>query len=225
MGIGAVSFRRALGRFASGVTVVTTRDSAGRVLGLTVSAFCSVSLHPPLVLVCVGRQADANDGLRESGRFAVSVLREDQAPVSRRFASSRPGKLEGFAFLEGRHGLPLVPDAVAHLQCRIRSVHDGGDHTVWIGEVTAAAIHRGRPLLYFRGGYGRLDGVARMAAIEYKQTSKRRPPRPETRSPTRQTPSRMAIRPEHDRSRRIPGAEPTPSAPVTEITTRRGNLR
>ncbi len=156
MGISAASFRRALGRFASGVTVVTTRDSAGQVLGLTVSSFCSVSLRPPLVLVCIDQRADTNGGLRESGWFAVSVLGEHQADVSRRFAERGRRKLEGFAFTEGRHGLPLVPGALAQLQCRIRSVHDEGDHSVWVGEVMASAVHRGLPLLYYRGDYPRL---------------------------------------------------------------------
>ncbi len=156
MSVDAASFRRALGQFASGVTVVTTRDASGRPLGLTVSAFCSVSLRPPLVLVCIDHRAEANVGLRESGWFAVSVLREDQEEVSRRFARRGASKLEGFAFVEGRHQLPLVPGALAHVQCRVRSFHDEGDHAVWVGEVVALATHPGRPLLYQAGAYGRM---------------------------------------------------------------------
>lgn len=150
------AFRRALGQFASGVTVVTTRDAAGRALGLTVSSFCSVSLHPPLVLVCIDHRSDANGGMRESGSFAISVLGEGQEGVSRRFASRAKDKLEGFAFLEGRQALPLVPGALAHVQCRVRSFHEEGDHTVWVGEVLALSAHPGRPLLYHAGGYHRL---------------------------------------------------------------------
>lgn len=156
MSVDAHSFRRALGQFASGVTVVTTRDATGKVLGLTVSAFCSVSLHPPLVLVCLDQRSDANLGMRESGLFGVSVLSESQEDVSRRFASRGRDKLAGFAFVEGRHGLPLVPGALAHLQCRVRSFHVEGDHTVWVGDVLALAAQPGRPLLYHAGGYHRL---------------------------------------------------------------------
>ncbi|MGE5126055.1 MAG: flavin reductase family protein [Betaproteobacteria bacterium] len=156
MSVDAASFRRALGQFASGVTVVTTRDRTGRTLGLTVSAFCSVSLHPPLVLVCIDHRADTNLGMRESGRFAVSVLREDQEDVSRRFASPAHDKLEGFRFAEGRQGLPLVPGALAHIQCRVRSFHDEGDHTLWVGEVLSLAARPGRPLLHHAGAYRRL---------------------------------------------------------------------
>jgi flavin reductase (DIM6/NTAB) family NADH-FMN oxidoreductase RutF len=154
--VDSLSFRRALGQFASGVTVVTTRDAAGRPLGLTVSSFCSVSLHPPLVLVCIDRRSDANAGLDESGHFAVSVLSEEQEDVSRRFAAPGPGKFEGFRFVEGRYGLPLVPGALAHVQCRVRSRHEEGDHLVWVGEVQAVAASPGRPLLYHAGAYDTL---------------------------------------------------------------------
>ena len=159
MSVDSLSFRRALGQFASGVTVVTTRDANGRVLGLTVSSFCSLSLHPPLVLVCIDPGAEANGVMRASGVFAVSVLGEDQEAVSRRFAARGRDKLDGFSFVEGRHGLPLVPGALAHIQCRVRSFHDEGDHTVWVGDVLALAAHPGRPLLYHRGSYQRLAGA------------------------------------------------------------------
>ncbi len=158
MSVDAHAFRRALGQFPSGVTVVTTRDASGALRGLTVSSFCSLSLHPPLVLVCIDHRADANGAMRESGLFAVSVLAEDQVEVSRRFASSGRDKFAGFAFTEGRLRLPLVPGAIAHLQCRVRSFHEEGDHTVWVGEVLVLATHPGRPLLYHRGGYHRLGG-------------------------------------------------------------------
>ena len=160
MSIDPTAFRRALGQFATGVTVVTTRDASGRPLGLTVSAFCSVSLHPPLVLVCVDHRAEANAGMRESGLFAVNVLGEEQEAVSRRFAAPGRAKLEGFAFVDGRHGLPLVPGALAHLECRVRSFHDEGDHAVWVGEVRSLSAHPGRPLLYHSGSYRTLDAAA-----------------------------------------------------------------
>ena len=161
MGIDSASFRRALGQFASGVTVVTTRDAAGHPLGLTVSAFCSVSLHPPLVLVCIDHRSETNAAMRESGRFAVNVLAEGQEEVSRRFAAPGRAKVEGFAFLEGPPGLPLVPGALAHVECRVRSFHDEGDHAVWVGEVRSLSAHPGRPLLYQAGAYRRLEGGPR----------------------------------------------------------------
>lgn len=161
MSVDPASFRKALGQFASGVTVVTTRDAAGHPLGLTVSAFCSVSLHPPLVLVCVDHRSETNAGMRESGLFAVNVLSEEQEGVSRRFATPGRGKLEGFAFEQGHHGLPLVPGALAHIECRVRSFHDEGDHAVWVGEVRALDAHPGRPLVYHAGAYRRLPGGRR----------------------------------------------------------------
>jgi flavin reductase (DIM6/NTAB) family NADH-FMN oxidoreductase RutF len=88
----------------------------------------------------------------------VSVLSEDQAEVSRRFAAPGPDKFEGFAFLEGRYGLPLVPGAMAHVQCKVRSRHEEGDHLVWVGEVLALAVEPGRPLLYHAGAYHALPG-------------------------------------------------------------------
>jgi len=154
--VDTASFRRALGQFASGVTVVTTRDASGQPLGLTVSAFCSVSLDPPLVLVCIDHRSEANRGLRESGLFAVNVLREDQEEVSRRFAAPGSAKHGGFDFLDGRHGLPLVPGALAHVECRVRSFHDEGDHAVWVGAVSRVATHPGLPLVHHAGSYRRL---------------------------------------------------------------------
>jgi flavin reductase (DIM6/NTAB) family NADH-FMN oxidoreductase RutF len=171
MSVDSASFRRALGRFTTGVTVVTTRDASGHPLGLTVSAFCSVSLRPPLVLICVDHRSEANAGMRESGLFAVNVLGEEQEEVSRRFAASGRGKVEGFPFVDGKLGLPLVPGALAQVECRVRSLHDEGDHAVWVGEVRSLSTHPGRPLLYHAGSYRALDGargVARPAAIEYK---------------------------------------------------------
>jgi 3-hydroxy-9,10-secoandrosta-1,3,5(10)-triene-9,17-dione monooxygenase reductase component len=160
MSVDAASFKRALGQFASGVTVVTTRDAAGEPLALTVSAFASVSLEPPLVLVCIDHRSEANRGLRESGRFAVSVLREDQQELSRRFALPGPEKLAGFRFVTGGSGLPLVPGALAHVECRVRSFHDEGDHAVWVGEVLGVAAAPGRPLLHHAGAYRQLDDGA-----------------------------------------------------------------
>src|SRR6478736_2026317 len=127
----AAEFRRALGQFATGVTVVTTRDKSGRPLGLTVNAFCSVSLTPPLVLVCIDRRSEANSGFAQSGLFNVSVLAEHQQEISRRFAAHGALKFEGDALPTGTNGIPVIPDALALVECRLVASHPAGDHTIY----------------------------------------------------------------------------------------------
>lgn len=160
MPVDAAGFRKTLGQFATGVTVVTTRDAEGRPLGLTVSAFASVSLDPPLVLVCIDNRSDAHYGFQASRVFGVSVLREDQEHFSRRFA--QPGR-EKFAARDlhlGETGVALVPGALAHIECRVASSQRAGDHTIYVGEVLRLEARPGRPLLYHASGYQRLDGGA-----------------------------------------------------------------
>ncbi len=156
MAITPDEFRHILSHFASGVTVVTTWDADGRPTGLTASAFTSVSLTPPLVLVCVDLQAQCYPALKAHGRFAVNILATGQEPLSRHFALTRPSKFEHIAVKKGALGLPLLPAALAHLECRTVHAYPGGDHTIFIGEVEAAAVGEGEPLLYYRGQYNRL---------------------------------------------------------------------
>lgn len=156
MPVDDASFRLALSQFATGVTVVLTRDAAGAPAGLTVNAFTSVSLVPPLVLVCVDIRSDAHDPLAQSALFGVSVLSETQEDVSRRFAWRGPEKFEGFVLEHGEKGALLVPGAVAHLECAKVAAHRAGDHTIYVGEVRVLRVAPGRPLLYHRGGYRRL---------------------------------------------------------------------
>jgi 3-hydroxy-9,10-secoandrosta-1,3,5(10)-triene-9,17-dione monooxygenase reductase component len=156
MPVDDASFRLALSQFATGVTVVLTRDASGAPFGLTVSAFASVSLDPPLVLACIDVRSDAHDPLAESGEFGVSVLREDQEDVSRRFAWRGPEKFDGFAIERGETGALLVPGAVAHLECRVVGAHRAGDHTIFVGEVRVLRTAAGRPLLYHCGAYRRV---------------------------------------------------------------------
>jgi flavin reductase (DIM6/NTAB) family NADH-FMN oxidoreductase RutF len=139
--------------FAAGVTVVTTRDREGRPSGLTASAFTSVSLDPPLVLVCVDHTATAHPDLRDRGWFAVNVLRREQEALSRRFAVSGGDKFRGVPCHEGRTGLPLLDGALATLECRIVDTHEAGDHTIFIGQVESASVEDGRPLVHFYGDY------------------------------------------------------------------------
>ena len=157
MSVIASDFRRALGQFATGVTVVTTLDAARRPLGLTVNAFSAVSLDPPLVLVCIDNRSETHGGFEASRVFGVSVLEEGQEAWSQRFAF---GDAEKFAspLLTGETGVPLVPHALAHIECRVTSTLPGGDHTIYVGEVVRLDVSPGRPLLYHASAYRRLDG-------------------------------------------------------------------
>lgn len=154
--IGADEFRKVLGHFASGVTIVTTCDDERRPAGLTASAFTSVSLDPPLVLVCVDHKSQSYPALRDSGRFAINVLCMEQEAISRRFAGSRLDKFDGLAFTLSELGLPLIEGALAQLECVTVSAHVEGDHTIFVGRVERAGSLHGEPLLYFRGRYERL---------------------------------------------------------------------
>lgn len=148
-------FRAVLGRFATGVTVVTARDAAGTPHGMTVSAFSSLSLDPPLVLVCIGNEATVVPILKEALTFAVNILAENQEAVSRHFAS--PGRHRFAECLQDdEHGDPRLEDALAWMQCRVISRQPAGDHVIYIGQVEAAVVSEGRPLLYYRGGYSSL---------------------------------------------------------------------
>ena len=155
MPVSANDFRRGLGQFGSGVTVVTTHSSSGRAFGLTVSSFCSVSLDPPLVLVCIHNRSEAHAGFADSGVFAVSVLAEGQEEESRHFSSAGPDKVDG-SYPRGRQGAALVPGALAHIECRVVATHVAGDHHVYVGEVLNVSARPGRPLMYHGGRYHRL---------------------------------------------------------------------
>ena len=156
MPVDPADFRSALGQFAAGVTVVTTRDEQGRSLGLTVTAFAAVSLEPPLVLVCVDHRSETHAGFRHAGLFGVSILAEGQEEVSRRFAGGGAGKFKGVDLEKGETGVPLIPGALAHLECRVSATHLAGDHTIYVGEVVSARVRPGRPLLYHDRDYRRL---------------------------------------------------------------------
>jgi flavin reductase (DIM6/NTAB) family NADH-FMN oxidoreductase RutF len=152
------SFRSVLGRFASGITVVTTRDADGRDVGMTVSAFCSVSLDPPLVQVCVDHAASLYAALVVSTRYGVSILAAEQEALSRRFATAESTRrFDGIGYRRGESGVLLLDDALAHLECRVVASHDTGDHTMFVGEVESATARNARPLLYYRGGYAQLE--------------------------------------------------------------------
>ena len=149
-------FRQALAHFATGVTIVTTCDGEQRPTGLTASAFCSVSLDPPLILICVDHKSQSFPHLRERGRFAINILHQGHEQLSRRFASTRLDKFDGVPFTLGTLGVPLIDQALAYLECRTVSAHVEGDHTIFVGRVEAVGVGEGEPLLYYRGRYHRL---------------------------------------------------------------------
>lgn len=154
--VDAAQFRTTLSRFASGVTVVTSRDAEGRDYGMTVSAFSSLSLDPPLVLVCIDQSATWHRVLPQATAFNVHILRADQEAVSRRFATDRAGRFNEAAFTRGENGLIQLDGVLALLECRITAIHEGGDHRIVVGAVQSVRHDEGDPLLYFRGAYARL---------------------------------------------------------------------
>lgn len=146
-------FRAALSRFPSGITVVTSIDASGLSHGITVSAFCAVSLDPPMVLVCVEKTAGSHDALNDSGRFAVNFLAAGQDELSERFALAIPGKFDGLRVLRGSGDVPVLEDSLVVLECRLQNAFDGGDHTIFVGKVENVRIKDGDPLVYFHGNY------------------------------------------------------------------------
>ncbi|MCX8072923.1 MAG: flavin reductase family protein [Candidatus Binatia bacterium] len=154
MGVTREEFRRWLGSFAAGVTVVTTRSPAGMPYGLTVTAFTSVSLDPPLVLVCVDKKSESHPHFLASRVFAVNFLAAEQEELSRRFAVSGGDKFQGVTFSFGRTGAPLLAGALGFVESEVEQEVDAGDHTIFIGRVVAGhCVDDKRPLLYFRGRY------------------------------------------------------------------------
>lgn len=153
-------FKSAMASFASGVTVVTAIDARGRQFGLTATAFCSVSKTPPLCLVCVAKTADPYPALKETGRFAVNVLAEQQSELSVRFATHGIDKFDGVSWSPGPEtGCALITGVLVAIECDVETAVVAGDHEVFIGAVRR--VHSGEsgdPLVYFRGGYATLGG-------------------------------------------------------------------
>ena len=153
------TFRSVLGRFATGVTVITTRGEDGLDYGMTASAFSSLSLNPPLVLVCIAHDASMFPVIRGAPHFTVNVLAADQEALSRRFAAKDPNRFDGVGYTRGKFGPALLDEALAYLECRVAHQIPGGDHTIFVGEVESATAAAGaaKPLLYYRGGYAQLE--------------------------------------------------------------------
>ncbi|HEX9579967.1 MAG TPA: flavin reductase family protein [Gemmatimonadales bacterium] len=151
-------FRQLLGRFATGVTVLTTLDPEGRPGGMTASALAAVSLDPPLLLVCVDRGTDFGAVLAPAATFAVNVLARDQEALSRRFAADGVDRFAGVKWTPGPGGLPLLDGVVAHVLCENWDRRDVGDHTVFFGRVIGGTAFDRPPLVHLRGGYTSVAG-------------------------------------------------------------------
>jgi flavin reductase (DIM6/NTAB) family NADH-FMN oxidoreductase RutF len=146
-----------MSQFASGVTVVTTRDANGKLHGITVSAFCSVSLEPPMVLICIEKSTGSHYAFGESGAFVVNVLAEGQSDISEHFASRIDEKFGDIAHDLDESGVPVLKEAIATLRCTLRHSLDGGDHSIFVGLVESVDVTGGGPLVYFDHSYHELS--------------------------------------------------------------------
>jgi len=150
-------FRSVLGRFASGITVITTRDAQDRDHGMTASAFSSLSLDPPLILVCIANDATMAPVLAAVDTFAVNVLTDTQEALSRRFAGKVDDRFAGVGFSRSDLGNVILDDVLCWMQCRVHARYPAGDHVLIVGSVESADVRDARPLLYYRGGYAQLE--------------------------------------------------------------------
>jgi flavin reductase (DIM6/NTAB) family NADH-FMN oxidoreductase RutF len=151
-------FRQLLGRFATGVTVLTTRTPAGDPIGMTASSIASVSLDPPLLLVSVDHRHDMHAALDAASYFVLNILAADQEALSRRFAADEPDRFGGVGYQPNKQGIAVLDGVLAHIECEKRTAMPAGDHTVYLGLVIGGAVTERRPLLYYRGGYASLHG-------------------------------------------------------------------
>lgn len=154
------SFRRACAKFATGITVVTVTDPQGTPYGFTANSFTSVSLDPPLVLVCLSFRSTLISHFTPGVRFAVNILRENQRDLSVRFATRQEDRFAGVPWRRSEAGVPLIESSLAHFQCDLRQIIEAGDHAVFLGEVFQASFSDGDPLIYFNSKYAALAETA-----------------------------------------------------------------
>lgn len=154
--IDSSTFRQVLGRFASGIAIITARDG-DRDVGMTVSSLCSVSLSPPLVLVCVDHQAAMHDVLLHHPKLGISIIASEHEAHSRRFADkNETRRFDGVPFTRGESQVMLLDNATAQLECQLVRHYEGGDHTIFIAEVERGRMGQSRPLLHFGGRYAEI---------------------------------------------------------------------
>ena len=148
------TFRRIMSSFPTGVTVISTRGPEGEPIGLTANAVSSVSLEPPQLLVCLGRDKFTTQAIQTHGGFAVSFLSREQRWIAERFASLDPDKFAGVPILKSPRGLPVIEDALAYAECTVHKLIEAGDHVIVIGDVAAGEADDGNPLMFFQREYG-----------------------------------------------------------------------
>ena len=153
MAIDGRELRNAMGLFATGVSIITTKDASGKPFGLTANAFSSLSLDPPMLLICVDKEVDCYACFYESKVFGVNFLSVAQEELSTRFATKGIEKFEGLSYSVGELGVALLDGALAHFECRVAHAYEGGDHTIYVGEVQRLVTMEGDPLLFFQGKY------------------------------------------------------------------------
>lgn len=159
-GVHPAEYRTVLGRFATGVTVMTTVCPQGRRAGVTVSSFNTLSLDPPLVLWSLALKAPSLSVFRDAGRFAVNILAEDQAGLALQFARGADDKFLGVATTEGLGGVPLIQGAVAHIECEMERRDDGGDHELYIGRTVRTHSSDRHPLIFAKGRFGQFTTLS-----------------------------------------------------------------
>lgn len=156
-GIDIKAFRQALGKFATGVTVITTREADGTPRGFTANSFTSVSLDPPLVLACIAKSAASCDVFCDAPNFSVNVLGDEQKEISNLFASQRPDKFKVADWHDANSGTPLIDNALAWFDCSQHNLVDAGDHIILVGKVESFGARDGQPLGYYAGNYFNLE--------------------------------------------------------------------
>jgi flavin reductase (DIM6/NTAB) family NADH-FMN oxidoreductase RutF len=155
MAVDDKTFRTAMSRFASGITVVTT-EHEGKRYGMTVASFASVSLDPPLVLICIEKRVPSHDAIAAAGHFAVNILAEGQEEISTTFATRSEDRFAGLEVGRGILGSPILSGTLATVECEVHEALAGGDHTIFVGKVMKAEVTEQQPLIYYRSGYHRI---------------------------------------------------------------------
>jgi flavin reductase (DIM6/NTAB) family NADH-FMN oxidoreductase RutF len=150
-------FRHACGRFPTGITIATVLDASGGPHGLTVSSFTSVSLEPPLILICLGHDVSIIQHFRKATYFGINILNETQQPLSERFARRGHDRFDGLKWHAGVTGVPLLPGCLAQIECSVYRSVEMGDHDIFVGEMAHARVHGGEPLIHFASIYRKLE--------------------------------------------------------------------
>lgn len=155
--VSSEEFRHACSRFASGVTIATALDAQGTPHGLTVSSFTSVSLDPPLILICLGHQVTIIEHFRAAKHFGINILSEQQQSLSDRFARKGFDRFDGLPWDRGITGVPVIPGALAAIECSVHQRFSSGDHDIFVGLMVQTRVSDGEPLIHFASRYRRLN--------------------------------------------------------------------